>query len=224
MRKIIVTCGPASTAIDRVRRITNFSTGELGTLLAEALIHSDYKVTVFRGEGATFRPPAGMEVASFVSNDDLLELFQKFAANGTVAAIYHAAALTDFRVAGVTDETGRDLHAGKISSSNREIFLRLTPESKVISELRRLFPTSFITGWKYELDGDYESALAKGRTQIRECQTDATVVNGDAIGEGFVYLGSEDVVPLPNKKALVQFLVEELNRLYLSALNRDNRE
>ena len=35
--KIIVTCGPSYEPIDEVRRITNFSTGELGSRLARAL-------------------------------------------------------------------------------------------------------------------------------------------------------------------------------------------
>ncbi|HVY71907.1 MAG TPA: phosphopantothenoylcysteine decarboxylase, partial [Verrucomicrobiae bacterium] len=35
--KVIVTCGPSYEPIDEVRRLTNFSTGELGVLLAEEL-------------------------------------------------------------------------------------------------------------------------------------------------------------------------------------------
>ena len=35
--KVIVTCGPSYEPIDEVRRITNFSTGELGILLANRL-------------------------------------------------------------------------------------------------------------------------------------------------------------------------------------------
>ena len=37
MSRVIVTCGPSFEPIDQVRRITNFSTGELGILLANAL-------------------------------------------------------------------------------------------------------------------------------------------------------------------------------------------
>ncbi|MCX6905688.1 MAG: DNA/pantothenate metabolism flavoprotein domain protein, partial [Verrucomicrobia bacterium] len=39
--------------------------------------------------------------------------------------------------------------------------------------------------WKYEVDGDRSSAIAKARQQIRVNRIDACVANGPAYGSGF---------------------------------------
>src|ERR1700730_630479 len=47
--RVVVTCGPSYEPIDEVRRITNFSTGELGSLLANHLAKAGCEVVCFRG-------------------------------------------------------------------------------------------------------------------------------------------------------------------------------
>jgi len=37
-KKVIITCGPSYEPIDEVRRLTNFSTGELGVQLSDSVI------------------------------------------------------------------------------------------------------------------------------------------------------------------------------------------
>ena len=51
--RVVVTCGPSYEPIDEVRRITNFSTGELGVLLTNHLVDAGCEVVCFRGVGAT---------------------------------------------------------------------------------------------------------------------------------------------------------------------------
>lgn len=208
MSLCIVTCGPASTRIDEVRRLTNFSTGELGTLLAEALLAAGHEVICLRGEGATFRAPMGVALESFFSNDALLALLQKIRGRQSVHHLFHAAALTDFAVTALTDEHGRLLPEKKISSTTPVVNLRLEPAPKVIAQLRPLFPQTQITGWKYELSGTSEDALQKARLQVKDCQTDACVLNGAAYGPGYAYLTSTSRHDFTDKPGLVQFLAQ----------------
>ena len=49
MNRVLITCGPAYAPIDDVRRITNFSTGELGVTLANAFATAGRKVLCFKG-------------------------------------------------------------------------------------------------------------------------------------------------------------------------------
>lgn len=201
----IVTCGPGSTRIDAVRRITNSSTGELGSLISSALVARGEDVIVLRGEGATWPVPIGMEVRSFFSNTDLLELLRKIGSEQTVRKVFHAAALTDFVVRSVSDAFGNPLKGEKISSETPELTIRLQPTSKIIRELRALFPSAFLVGWKYELEGGLEEAVVKGRRQMAECQTDACVINGAAVS-GFLYLKPDGLQAFPDKKSLAEFL------------------
>ncbi len=175
----VVTCGPASAPIDSVRRITNFATGEIGSILSQALKEAGWEVICLRGEGSTFPAPAGIDVRVFSTNDSLAALFQSLAAAPN--AIFHAAALCDFQVASIEGAEGMK----KIPTRDGALTLHLEPAPKILPRLREWFPGAFIVGWKYELDGDRSAALAKAATQIRECLTDACVVNGVAYGEGF---------------------------------------
>jgi len=73
----------------------------------------------------------------------------------------------------------------KLSSRAGELTLVLEPATKLLPELRMLFPAARIAGWKYELEGTKEEALGKGRGQIAACASHACVVNGTAYGKGF---------------------------------------
>ena len=58
--RVLITSGPSYEPIDEVRRLTNFSTGELGTRLATGLQATGFDVTWLRGEGSTFPVPPGV--------------------------------------------------------------------------------------------------------------------------------------------------------------------
>jgi len=51
----IVTAGPTFEPLDEVRRLTNFSTGRLGTELANFLTAQGHEVTLLVGETAAYR-------------------------------------------------------------------------------------------------------------------------------------------------------------------------
>ncbi|MFN7139090.1 MAG: phosphopantothenoylcysteine decarboxylase, partial [Limisphaerales bacterium] len=51
--KCIVTAGPTYEELDEVRRLTNFSTGKLGSSLANFLVAQGHEVTLFYGHYST---------------------------------------------------------------------------------------------------------------------------------------------------------------------------
>lgn len=207
----MVTCGPAHEPIDEVRRITNASTGELGVLLAEELARAGHEVTCFKGEGATFPGPKHCrQVKVFSTNESLLAQLQA-RAEEDVGAVFHVAALCDYRVKAVRDGSGEVITDAKISSRAGLLSLELEPAPKIIVSLRSLFPKARIVGWKYELNGACAEALRKGWQQIQEHHTDACVVNGKAYGAGFGVCRPPDRVDrLPSKSALCTWLVRWL--------------
>ncbi len=212
--RIVITSGPSYEPIDKVRRLGNFSSGELGTLLAEGFAAARHKVTCFRGVASTLAPPLyPVEVIPFTTNDDLAGRRQTLPAREEVDLVFHAAALCDFRVKQITDENGRTIPGNKISIRAGELTLRLEPAPKLIASLRRMFPSSILIGWKFELDGTRDNVLVKGRAQMDDCLTDACVLNGDAYGHGFgVISRSTEQVHLPDKAALCRFLIEWAER------------
>jgi phosphopantothenoylcysteine synthetase/decarboxylase len=209
--RVIVTCGPSYEPIDEVRRLTNFSTGELGTLLAAALARAGQETVCFRGVAATWpERPLGAEVRSFTTNDDLATQLRQLAGEAPCAALFHTAALADFRLASVSDGAGQPLPGAKISSSQSVVNLRLEPATKLLPQLRAWFPRTRLIGWKYELDGTREQALVRAARQIAECHTDACVINGRAFGPGFGILHPDGRLdPVETKAALCERLIRD---------------
>ena len=197
-----VTCGPSFEPLDGVRRITNHSTGEMGTVLAEALAGRGFEVICLRGESATFRPPAGARVIEFSTNRTLAEALGSLPR--APAVIFHAAALCDYEVVKVTGASPRR----KIRSDARSLRIFLRPAPKLLPRLRALFPRALLVGWKYELDGSRAEAISLARRQMATAGTDASVINGSAYGKGlgFVEPGKARVRHFPSKKALAAFL------------------
>ena len=208
--RIVITSGPSYEPIDQVRRLSNYSTGELGTLLSEAFAAAGHSVVCFRGVASTFPPPLWpVEVIPFTTNDDLAEGLQRLPVREEVTVVLHAAALCDFKVREILDEKGETVQGDKVSSRLGALTLTLEPATKLIISLRRMFPSSILVGWKFEVDGTADEVRAKGRRQMDECLTDACVLNGNAYGIGFGLISrSGDQAHLPDRAALCRFLID----------------
>lgn len=196
--RILITFGPTYEPLDNVRRLTNFSTGRLGTELANFMSERGHEVTALRGHYSTHREEcrAG-KVIEFTTTRDLLDHLRR-EARVPFDAIFHAAAVSDFGFGGVfeKDENGtlRQINSGKYSTRSGILLAELVPTPKIIAELRSLFPKAKIFGWKYEVDGTPEEALTLGKRQITENSTDYSVVNGAAYGEGFGIVAAKGLI------------------------------
>ena len=193
----IVTAGPTHEPIDKVRRLTNHSTGRLGTGLAKHLTGDGHEVTLLRGRSATdIEQPEGVDLQLFTTTADLAKKLDRLAKAEPVAGtVFHAAAVSDFAVGQVfrRDDDGqlKPLNVGKHSTRDGDLLLELKPTPKIIASLREWFAEALLLGWKYEVDGDRDSALSQGQTQIVENQTNGCVVNGPAYGNGFGWLSND---------------------------------
>ncbi len=204
---VLITFGPASAPIDEVRRITNHSTGALGTLLTTYFNEKGHSVTAFRGTQAT-APAPQTPCLPFSTNLDLQQKLLAHSNDHPVDLLLHAAALTDYEVESCIDSNGNPLaKSQKIKSSLDSFQIKLKRSIKLLPHLRECFPKARIVGWKYELDGTREQAIERGLLQIQENQTDLCVVNGTAYGPGFgICSPHQDPIHLNDDTALAQWL------------------
>jgi phosphopantothenoylcysteine decarboxylase/phosphopantothenate--cysteine ligase len=192
----IVTAGPAYEPLDDVRRLTNFSTGRLGTTLANYLAARGHSVILLLGEQATYvGERRSQRVESFSTTADLRAKLKTLAGK-KVDAIFHAAAVSDFSFGRIfaPDAANKLVEiksARKISTRQGKLLAELLPTPKIIAELRGWFPRAKIVGWKFEADGRRPEAVEAARRQIAGCATDLCVVNGPAYGEGFGLVGKK---------------------------------
>jgi phosphopantothenoylcysteine decarboxylase/phosphopantothenate--cysteine ligase len=186
----IVTAGPTFEPLDDVRRLTNFSTGRLGTELANYLVARGHKVVLLTGEQATYAGERrASRVETFSTTADLRAKLKSFSGK-KVDAIFHAAAVSDFSFGRIfaPDAANKLVEiksAKKIPTNAGKLLAELLPTPKILSELRGWFPKTKITGWKFEAEGKRMDAITAARKQLADCATDLCVVNGPAYGEGF---------------------------------------
>jgi phosphopantothenoylcysteine decarboxylase/phosphopantothenate--cysteine ligase len=213
----IVTAGPTFEPLDDVRRLTNFSTGRLGTELANFLAARGHKVTLLVGEMATYSGERRVEQVQLFSTTADLRAKLKALAGKRVNAIFHAAAVGDFAfgkiwVRSPSGELTEFKSGKKISTREGKLLVELAPTPKILAELRAWFPRTRLFGWKFEANGTRADAIGAAKQQIAGCQTDVCVVNGPAYGEGFgVVLRDGKAAHFTSAPALFEVL-EKLNR------------
>jgi len=207
----VVTAGPSYEPLDEVRRLTNFSTGKLGSELANFLTEQGHDVVLLVGYYASYRGELkARSVETFTTTADLRARLETLSRQGA-GAVFHAAAVSDFTFGGVWErsETGELIQCAerKISTRKGPLLAELKPTPKIISELRGWFPRAQLVGWKYELDGDRALVIDVARQQLAKNRTNACVVNGAAYGEGFgLVTGAGRCEHLADAAALYQAL------------------
>jgi len=187
--RCVVTAGPTFEPLDAVRRLTNFSTGRLGSELANFLAARGHEVALFIGQLATYRGQRqAREVETFTTTADLRHRLRALAGQ-PVEAVFHAAAVSDFTFGKIFLRSAQgelsEIKSGKISTREGPLLAELVPTPKIIAELRPWFPAARIVAWKYEVEGDQPGVVRLAERQIAECHTDACVANGPAYGPGF---------------------------------------
>jgi phosphopantothenate---cysteine ligase (CTP) len=186
----IVTAGPTFEPLDDVRRLTNFSTGRLGTELANFLTAHGHRVTLLIGEPATYAGERQAQSVKIYSTSADLRAKLKSFSGKKVDAVFHAAAVSDFAFGKMftRDASGKlkpFTPSKKIPTRGGSLFAELVPTPKIIAELRGWFPRTRIVGWKFEAVGGRADALRAAKRQIADCATDFCVANGPAYGRGF---------------------------------------
>jgi phosphopantothenoylcysteine synthetase/decarboxylase len=207
--RVLITAGPSSEPIDDVRVITNRSTGELGTVLAESLARAGHKVELFLGQGATFQWNGAK---LFATNEELERLLAQVQQTETVDFVFHAAALADFRVARI--EVNRTPQfTPKIGSDAGSVWLELVSQPKLIASLRRYFPGARIVGWKYEHAITRDELLLEAAHQMQQHRTNACVVNGRAFGSGFgICTDLGLIATCDSKQSLADFFIRWISQ------------
>jgi len=172
MMNVLITAGGTSERIDDVRRITNTSTGRLGTSIAQAFFGMGCKIHYVRGQGAVVPAIAGIDEYVIQSAKDAENTLRSIIANNKIDAIIHAMAVSDFRL--------KDELQGKISSDADEITLTLTKVPKIIKLFRGLAPDAVIVGFKLVSEMSEAGLLDTGHALLTKYDCDFVLANDTA--------------------------------------------
>ena len=215
--RCIVTAGPTFEPLDAVRRLTNFSTGRLGSELADFLTAHGHESTLLVGQHATYAGERRVRHVETFSTTENLRAHLQARVGQPIEAVFHAAAVSDFAFGKIWRRSPQgeltELKAGKVTTRQGTLMAELLPTPKIIAELRGWFPTARLVGWKYEVDGDRAGVVHLAEAQLASCRTDACVANGPAYGPGFGLVTARGPGShLPDRPALFAALEELIRR------------
>ena len=160
--KVLVTAGPTREPIDAVRVITNRSSGRMGVALAAAADALGASVTVLAGPGVLV--PAGIAAERFDSAADLEQALGRLAP--AADAVWHAAAVADFRPAVAVD--------GKLDRRQGGLQLALEPVPDLAAGMPRSGGRPYLVIFAAERAAELESRAAR---KLAEKRADAVVAN-----------------------------------------------
>lgn len=220
----IVTAGPTFEPLDAVRRLTNLSTGRLGSELAAHLVERGHSVVLLKGSSSAYAHAPVLQAVPFTTTADLGQRLESLS-NGRVDAVFHAAAVSDFCFGKIWLRTDsgelQPVESRKISTRDGRLLAELVATPKLISRMRNWFPRAWLVGWKYEVDGGPAYLIARAQQQLAENRTNACVMNGPAYGNGFgLLLDTGECSHLTDNNALIQklaVLLEQSARVNHSA-------
>ena len=222
---ILITSGGTSEKIDRVRSITNHSTGRLGKIIAETFLDKGDQVTLVTTPKAV-RPAAhpNLTIVKIENVAELLESLKPLVHTHDV--LIHAMAVSDYTpvymtgleaVAASSDMTeflNKTNSESKISSQDdvQVLFLKKTP--KIISLVKKWNPDIRLIGFKLLVDVSYEELLKTARASLIKNQSEIIVANDlteISNQEHKAYLvGKETVTKAQSKEEIAQLLYQHI--------------
>lgn len=168
--KILVTSGATREFIDRVRFISNASTGRLGSLIASRGAEEGFGVEYVHGTAACM--PRSNELITcreIISASDLAAELRKRLADTDIRAVIHPMAVSDFKPA--------EIKNGKISGSTDKLNLTLVPTPKAVREIRSMRPDIILVSFKLETEISEDELIARAQESLRSTGSNAVAAN-----------------------------------------------
>ncbi len=199
--KVLITAGGTSEPIDDVRKITNTSTGRLGSLISAELIKAGAEVTYVTTKSA-LPPFKGCDIKYVTTAGELYLLIKSLLEENRYDVVVHAMAVSDYSVSAVTtlgdmydsfksvyksgeskDNWQAKLICGeravepKIPSGQEDAVIILRPTKKVISLIKELQPETLLIGFKLLAGSDEKNLMMKAKDLIEKNNCDYIVAN-----------------------------------------------
>jgi phosphopantothenoylcysteine decarboxylase / phosphopantothenate---cysteine ligase len=204
--RVLVTCGATWTPIDDVRVISNVSSGEMGHLIAQAFRRNRAIVTMIEGPVTHPLLDKKIKIIKYRYFDELARVL-KAELQKKYDIIIHAAAVSDFKV---TVPFKRKI------SSDKALTLNLTATPKLIKDIKRLAPESFLVGFKLESNLNPRNILKTAKSLFTRAGCDMVVVNSLTGGyRGLIFNADGEILgKATNKQVLAQNLVKIIIKCY----------
>lgn len=214
-RRFVVTAGPTRGWMDRVRFVTNPSTGKMGIAIAHELISRGGLVSLILGPTEQ-KPPGDAEVIRVTTSDEMLEAVMESLASKKTDCFISTAAVLDYTPSKKEDS--------KIASGKDQLMVELVPTKKIIEEVRRKYKDLFIVGFKVESGISEKELEIRARVKIDRGICNLVIANDEQkIGAAFAGDTNEVLavgqgkfvrkIPMAPKREIAHQIVDEVLRM-----------
>ena len=207
--KILISAGPAREYLDGIRFISNPSSGKMGMAIAEVALKRGAEVTVVYGRGNS-DIPNGINLVNIVTTEEMLDAVVGNIETMQPDIVILAAAAADYKPSEKPDV--------KVPSKQPQWTVELRPLPKIIEQVKKVKPDTFLVGFKAEYNITNEELINRASKRMKEAVMDVVVANDvarDKVGfntdtnEVFIIDKQGKVlhVPLSDKKEVAEKLL-----------------
>ena len=207
--KILISAGPAREYLDGIRFISNPSSGKMGMAIAEVALKRGAEVTVVYGRGNS-DIPNGINLVNVVTTEEMLDAVVGNIETMQPDIVILAAAAADYKPSEKPDV--------KVPSKQPQWTVELRPLPKIIEQVKKVRPDTFLVGFKAEYNITNEELISRASKRMKEAVMDIVVANDvarDKVGfntdtnEVFIIDKQGKVlhVPLSDKKEVAEKLL-----------------
>lgn len=208
----VVSAGPTRGWIDRVRFISNPSTGKMGIALVHELISRGATVTLVLGPTAQV-PPGQATIINVTTSEEMMDAVMKSLTDQKTDCFISTAAVLDYVPSKKEDS--------KMASGKSSLSVELIPTKKIIEEARKKFKDLLIIGFKVE-SGITEKELEKRAREKIDAGICNLVIANDEQKKGVAFESDtnevlmvgpgEEVkhIPLSSKRVIASHIVDAI--------------
>ena len=178
--RVLVSAGPTQEAIDPVRYLSNRSSGKMGYAIARVARRRGAEVTLVTGPTA-LRPPAGVQVVSVTTAEEMARAVQAAFASATVVIM--GAAVADYRPRRTLDR--------KLKKAGQPLTLDLEANPDILRRLSTRKGRRLLVGFAAETN----DLVSEARRKLADKRLDL-IVGNDVTAPGAAFGGDTNVVHL----------------------------
>lgn len=171
-KNVLVSAGATFERLDSMRGITNRSSGKMGVEIAKEAYRQGANVTMLCGMMHTYVPSLFGRI-DVESTSQMMDIIKQIIPQTDIYV----------SVAAISDFTFENAFEGKISS-DEDLNIKLTRLPKVLEEVKKINPETFVVAFKAEAGVGEDTLIEKARKRMKKYDADIVVANDILVENG----------------------------------------
>jgi phosphopantothenoylcysteine decarboxylase/phosphopantothenate--cysteine ligase len=168
-KNILVTSGSTIEFIDSIRVITNPSSGKMGAAIVNEAVRRGASVTLI-SNSTSIKPTFPAKIIDVLTTEEMKQTVETELRETPYDIMIAVAAVSDWRLP--------KPHEGKISTSTTTpLKLTLIPTSKIVDDVKKIRPSTFLTIFRAEYHVTDEQLVQSAYERLKKAKADLVIGN-----------------------------------------------